>query len=215
MYRILSFIVSAAVTSVSASGAQQAAVDSLAVTNDSVAVTDQQQSIVAPVLNSDSLVAYQATDSLRLTLLDDKKKTIPSLYDLPYSVTTSHPNWKNLWVNTGVLFGAGFATLGVLELLPESATAWNKAEIHKKPIFERWWSNVKRGPWWDEDNAVFNYVLHPYGGAAYYMSARTQGFNMWQSFAYAAVISTVFWEYGIEAFMEVPSVQDLFITSLL
>lgn len=137
-----------------------------------------------------------------------------TIYDLPYSVTTSCPNWKNLWVNTGVLFGAGFVTLGVLELLPESATAWNKAEIHKKPFFDRWWSNVKKGPVWDHDNVVFNYILHPYGGAAYYMSARSQGCNMFQSFLYGLAISTVFWEYGIEAFMEVPSIQDLFITPI-
>lgn len=32
------------------------------------------------------------------------------------------------------------------------------------------------------------------------------------SFLYGTAISTVFWKYGIEAFMEVPSIQDLIIT---
>ncbi len=218
MYRILSTILSTAVaTSTPASAALIAVNDSSTVMSDSIIATVPQQSIAASELSNDSIASSLAVDSLRLTLIDDTKdikKEIPSIYDLPYSVSTSCPHWKNLWVNTGVLFGAGFATLGVLELLPESATAWNKAEIHKKPIFERWWTNVKKGPVWDHDNAVFNYILHPYGGAAYYMSARSQGFNMFQSFAYAAAVSTIFWEYGIEAFMEVPSVQDLFITPI-
>lgn len=216
MYRILSTIVSAAIVAMPAAKAQEAAADSSSVMSDSIIVTEPQQIPLTAELTSDSLVAPMANDSLRLTLTGDWKDTkrVPTLYDFPYSVSRSCPNWKNLWVNTGVLFGAGFVTLGVLELLPESATAWNKAEIHKKPIFDRWWTNVKKGPVWDHDNAVFNYILHPYGGAAYYMSARSQGFNMLQSFAYAAAVSTIFWEYGVEAFMEVPSVQDLFITPI-
>ena len=73
----------------------------------------------------------------------------------------------------------------------------------------------KKGAAWDHDNWVFNCVLHPYGGAAYYMSARSQGFNSWQSALYSFGISTLFWEYGIEAFMEYPSIQDLIITPII
>ena len=74
--------------------------------------------------------------------------------------------------------------------------------------------HVKKGPVWDKDNMIFNYVLHPYGGAAYYMSARGQGYNTFHSALYSAAISTFFWEYGIEAFMEIPSIQDLIITPI-
>lgn len=143
-------------------------------------------------------------DSLRLTL-----------YDYPYSRTLSLPDWRGLGYNTAALYGAGFVTLGVLELLPEDATAWNKAQLHRTPLFERWWNHVSGGPRWDHDNAVFDYVLHPYGGAAYFMSARSRGFNMWQSALYSAAVSTLFWEYGIEAFMEYPSIQDLVITPVV
>lgn len=137
---------------------------------------------------------------------------VQTLYDRPYSMTANYPNYKRLALNTGVLFGAGVLTLGVLQLLPDDATAWNKKEIRQVPFFRRWVNNVKKGPVWDKDNFVFNYILHPYGGAAYYMSARSQGFNVLYSFLYSAAVSTFFWEYGVEAFMEIPSIQDLVLT---
>ncbi len=138
-----------------------------------------------------------------------------NIYDMPYSINASYPNYKRLALNTGVLYGAGILTLGVLYVLPEGSTAWNKKEMKDTPPFKRWWRNVKQGPVVDKDNFIFNYILHPYGGAAYYMGARSQGFNLYQSFLYSTTISTIFWEYGIEAFMEVPSIQDLIITPLV
>ncbi len=139
----------------------------------------------------------------------------PTIYDLPYSLSENMPNVKKLVINTATLYAAGVLTLGVLELLPEDATAWNKKEIRDTPLFERWWNHVREGPVWDKDNWVFNYVLHPYGGAAYYMSARTQGCSAINSFLYGFAVSTIFWEYGIEAFNEIPSYQDMFITPIV
>lgn len=145
--------------------------------------------------------------------LSTKSPDADLMYSLPYSSKlTVKPNYKRLWLHTGVLFAAGVSTLGILELLPEDATAWNKEELRQTPFFKRWWKHVSNGPVWDHDNWIFNYVLHPYAGAAYYMSARSLGFSQIQSFAYCFCISTFFWEYGIEAFMEKPSIQDLIIT---
>ena len=138
-----------------------------------------------------------------------------TLYDLPYSRSLSIPDWRRLWINTGVLVGAGVATMAILESLPADATAWNKIENGKVSMFKRWVRNVKAGPVWDGDNPVFNYTLHPYAGAAYYMGARSCGFNCWGSFIYSFCISTFFWEYGFEAFNEIPSVQDLVITPVV
>lgn len=138
----------------------------------------------------------------------------PSIYELPYSLWTHRPNYKKVVYNSIALYAAGVAMLGVLELLPEDATAWNKEEIRSTPFLKRWWNHVKAGPVWDHDKWYFNYVLHPYGGATYYMSARSQGFNAPYSMLYAFGVSTLFWEYGIEAFNEIPSIQDLIITPL-
>lgn len=141
------------------------------------------------------------------------RHTPVSLYEMPYSWTASLPDWRRLWVNTGVYAAAMGGTLAVLESLPEDATSWNRAEIRNVPMFKRWRNHVLReGLNWDTDAWVFNYVLHPYAGAVYFMSARTSGFNFWQSMLYSSIISNVFWEFGIEAFMERPSIQDCIIT---
>lgn len=158
-------------------------------------------------------------DTSAMPYISLMRRTTPgplSIYELPYSLTGSSKNWKQLWVNTGVLAGAFVGTLFVLECLPEDATSWNRAELQKVPLFQRWKDHViTEGPEWDHDKFMFNYVLHPYAGAAYFMSARSCGFNFYQSMLYSALISTVGWEFGIEAFMERPSYQDLFITPIV
>ena len=139
-----------------------------------------------------------------------------SIYAQPYSLTTNEPDWHRMWINTAVLSGAFVTTLFVLECLPEDATAWNREEIQSVAPFKRWYRNIfKKGPEWDHDKFIFNYVLHPYAGAAYFMGARSCGFNYWRSLLYSFCISTVGWEFGIEAFMERPSYQDLVITPVV
>ena len=46
------------------------------------------------------------------------------------------------------------------------------------------------------------------------MSARSCGFNVLGSLVYSTIVSALLWEYGIECFNEIPSVQDLVITPL-
>jgi len=139
-----------------------------------------------------------------------------SPYGLPYSMTGNSYDWKRLWANTGVLSAAFVGTLLVLECLPEDATSWNRAELQDVPLFERWYDHViKKGPEWDHDKFYFNYILHPYAGAVYFMSARTCGFNFWRSMLYCSAVSNVGWEFGVEALMERPSVQDLLITPIV
>jgi hypothetical protein len=163
----------------------------------------------------DADVDYIGTDSQ--TISDVKSgKEIQSIYALPYSVTNNVPNWHRMWINTAVLSGAFVGSLFVLECLPEDATSWNRKEIRSVPMFKRWFKNIfKRGPEWDHDKFYFNFILHPYAGAAYYMSARSCGFNAWRSLLYCSCISTIGWEFGVEAFMERPSYQDLFVTPLV
>ncbi len=145
-----------------------------------------------------------------------RKMPVPSIYSLPYSMTLNVPDWKKLWVNTGVFAGAFVGTLLVLECLPEDATTWNRAAIQEVPPFKRWYRNIfVRNPEIDHDKFVFNYVLHPYAGAVYFMAARSAGFNFWRSFLYCSLVSNVGWEFGIEAFMERPSYQDLVITPVV
>ncbi len=152
------------------------------------------------------------TDSIPgLTLFNGQ----PNIYDMPYSISGNYPNYRRLAGNTAVLVAGGAAALIILECLPENSTQWDRKDIKDVPFFQRYYNNVIRGPHWDGDTWFFNYVLHPYAGAAYFMSARSQGFNMWYSALYSFCISTFFWEYGVEAFMERPSIQDLIVTPVV
>lgn len=155
--------------------------------------------------------AFLASPRLRMS-----KGIPPSIYSLPYSFTRNVPDWHRLWINTAVFSGAFVGTLLVLECLPEDATSWNRSEILKDPPLKRWFDNdFRKGPEFDGDKFIFNYVLHPYAGAVYFMAARSCGFNFWRSFLYCSIISNVGWEFGIEACMERPSYQDLFITPVV
>ncbi len=163
----------------------------------------------APKLGVDA--PYSSRDTI--AIIEGRPR---SIYSQPLSWTGSDPWWHGMWINTSVVTGAYIATLFVLECLPEDATAWNRADITGVPFYKRWFRNIfKKGPEWDHDKFMFNWVLHPYAGAAYFMCARTCGFNFWQSMLYSALISTVGWEFGIEACMERPSYQDLFVTPLV
>ena len=136
--------------------------------------------------NTVTAAAHTEKDTL---LIDDRTETcdtVPdslalaakpraNIYDLPYSTRTSCPDWKRLWLNTGVLFAGGVATLGVLQLLPENATAWNKERITSIPFWKRWSYHVSRGPVWDGDNFRLVPVLH--GHIHRFLGVRDRGFH--------------------------------------
>ena len=114
-----------------------------------------------------------------------------------------------LWYQTKVTFGLALGVLGVIALLPEHISKWDKANIRP---FRQWWHNVKSGPVWDNDKWYINYIGHPYFGGVYYVAARSSGYNPWNSFIYSFLMSTFVYEYGVEAMCEVPSIQDVIVT---
>lgn len=124
-------------------------------------------------------------------------------------------DYTRLGYDTAMFLGATVIAFGVLYAMPESVTNWDKEAMKENGIAYKWKQNVKAGPVWDEDDWVLNWITHPYSGGVYYMTARSSGFNMLESFLYSAFMSTCFWEYGIEAFAEIPSKQDLIITPVI
>ena len=183
---------------------------------DSVPASEPEAAtLIQPADTSAIRAALEAPADFSPAAAPQKPKSCRNLYEMPYSATLSCPDWGRLMVNTGVLVGGGITTLVILEHLPEDATAWSRAEQKHHSMWERYRKHFKEGPVWDGDKFVFNFILHPYGGAAYYMGARSCGFNVWGSFLYSFCISTFFWEYGVECFMEIPSVQDLVVTPVI
>lgn len=127
--------------------------------------------------------------------------------------TSDNANGARLRSQTQLLLGVGVVAVGVLYAMPESVTNWDRDQ-QVQDLPNRWWKNVSRRPVWDKDDWFINYVGHTYCGGVYYQMARKSGYNQWDSFLYTTVMSTFFWEYGIEAFAERPSVQDLIVTPL-
>jgi len=136
-------------------------------------------------------------------------------YDSPYQVSiftnSNGEDSDRLWSQTNSIFAYGFGVIGLIALLPEDISNWDK----EQGIFNKWSDNVKSGPVWDRDTGMLNLVGHPYFGGVYYQVARKSGYRQWDAFMYATIMSTFYWEYGIEAFAEVPSIQDLVITPVL
>ena len=121
---------------------------------------------------------------------------------------------KKLFTDTVYLQVFMFGTVGFLYMLPSSVTKWEDTD-EEKSLSEKWKEHVKAGPVIDEDEWYINYIGHPVSGAWYYMVARDDGYGVWESFAYSVMLSSFFWEYGYEAFAEIPSTQDLIATPVI
>lgn len=148
-----------------------------------------------------------------LTAINDS--VAPIVQNVPAAYPPPYRDYRRLGYDTALFTGAAVVGFGVLWVMPESVTNWDKEEMRDKGIFWKWKENVKAGPVWDKDDWVLNWITHPYCGGIYYMTARSSGFTALESFGYSAIMSTFFWEYGIEAFAEVPSIQDLIITPVV
>ncbi|MBR2141304.1 MAG: DUF3943 domain-containing protein [Rickettsiales bacterium] len=136
-----------------------------------------------------------------------------SVYNKEYSIKTEEINKKLLKTDMYVMLGGSVLGAGILYLLPESVTHWDKDD--SSSIFKKWGRNVRKGPVQDDDDWFLNWVTHPYWGSVYYVAGRSAGLGILPSFGLSVFMSTFFWEYGVEAFAEIPSKQDLIITPVV
>jgi hypothetical protein len=119
------------------------------------------------------------------------------------------PDWKGLGRDTGYFLTYQALVVGLLYLAPESVSGWSK-EQKDEFTFDEWRDNASN-PHRDEDEFYVNYLLHPYWGGTYYIRGRERGLDRAQSFWFSALLSTLY-EFGLEAFFEQPSYQDLWVT---
>ena len=107
------------------------------------------------------------------------------------------------------LMGYQMIATGIIYYLPEEFSGWSEEE--KSALgFQQWKENIQN-PVWDSDHWAINYVLHPYWGAGYYIRGRERGFSKADSFWISMLFSTIY-EFGFEAILEEPSIQDLIVT---
>ena len=121
------------------------------------------------------------------------------------------PVYQKLLYGSLESLGIQAASTGILLLSPTDFSGW-----HGKPL-NSWGANLKRAysspPVWDQDHWVINYLGHPYMGAWYYNSVRSQGCSLLTS-AGMCIGQTLMWEYFLEAGFEQPSINDLIVTPL-
>ena len=124
---------------------------------------------------------------------------------------------RDLGYSLGLM--AGFIYL--LTFLPPDVTQWDPSLYDN--VSENYRNNVRSKPVIDEDAFAVNFIGHPLAGYMYckmnYNNMRDAGIkNKWSalavSFGVSSIMSTFFWEYGFEAFLERPSLIDLIVTPL-
>jgi hypothetical protein len=127
------------------------------------------------------------------------------------------PEERDIVRDTRNLALAMVGVMGLLWVMPESISGWNRDEIRNTEghIFHQYKKNIRGRPVVDRDKWYINYIGHPVSGAAYYTIARHNGLTEMESFGYSVLMSTFFWEYGFEAFAERPSIQDLIVTPVI
>jgi len=114
-----------------------------------------------------------------------------------------------------ILQTMGMTVMGVIYSLPSETSNWDKETFKSHPLWWNWHYNVTRGPVFDNDSFLINYIEHPYVGSAYYVWGRGAGLSRKESAALSILLSMVYWEYGWEALIEPPSWQDLIVTPLV
>ncbi|MEO8210581.1 MAG: DUF3943 domain-containing protein [bacterium] len=109
-----------------------------------------------------------------------------------------------------------FGLAAAEELLFNIAIPWTLARFGRtwdSTSGERWpfigfqsiWSNLQNGWNYDGDNFTTNMFAHPFGGNLFFNSGRTNGYNFWESSAFALAGSYIW-----ETFMETnqPAIND-------
>jgi hypothetical protein len=72
-------------------------------------------------------------------------------------------------------------------------------------------TNLREGFEWDDNQFINNQFAHPYHGNLYYNTARSSGFNYWESAPFA-IAGSLMWEYIGEVYR--PALNDWINTSL-
>ena len=162
-------------------------------------------------LNNDTSF-YDFNDSLdndfHISLNPDKDK-LPQKLD---------PRYEKLVTELAYMQVLAIGTIGVIAVLPESVSHWtaeDKAFVNVQELLGKHADNVAKGPVWDNDSWAVNYIGHSVAGSYFYVWGRQSGLSWQESAMLTTLMSTFFWEYGWEAFAEVPSTQDLIVTPLL
>jgi len=127
------------------------------------------------------------------------------------SLDVAYETWESkrqFWIAAG--------ELAIVQFIPWALAKWGRTWDNPDDNWanvnsETWWRNISYGWEYDGDAFETNYFAHPYHGNLYYNVGRTNGYNFWESSAWAAT-GSMLWEYFGETFR--PAFNDWINTTL-
>ena len=138
--------------------------------------------------------------------IDQKKLTTPDKYYFNRdSLDYEYVPWESrgkFWISA--------TELAIVEFIPFALAKWGRKWENPEDNWanvspKTWWTNISQGWEYDGDAFLTNYFAHPYHGNLYYNVGRTNGYDFWESSAWAAS-GSLLWEYFGETFR--PSIND-------
>lgn len=108
-------------------------------------------------------------------------------------------------------FGTAVAEMAIVEFIPWALSKWVTKPGWANVGWQSWWSNIQKGWEYDGDNFLTNNFAHPYHGNLYFNTARTNGYDFWESMPFAFT-GSLLWEYFGEYYR--PSFNDWINTSV-
>lgn len=128
------------------------------------------------------------------------------------------PNYEKIVTDLAYLQVFALGSIGLIALLPEDISHWSKEDkalVDTQALLKKHANHIAKGSIIDNDTLAINYIGHPLVGSYFYIWGRQASLSWQESFILTSLMSTFYWEYGWEAFAEVPSRQDLIITPIL
>ncbi len=137
--------------------------------------------------------------------LNEKYFTLTDSIDIDYETWESK---RQFWIAAG--------ELAMVQFIPFAMAKWGRTWDNPEDNWanvssETWWRNISQGWEYDGDAFLTNYFAHPYHGNLYFNVGRTNGYNFWESSAWAAT-GSMLWEYFGETFR--PAINDWVNTTL-
>ena len=177
-----------------------------------------------PEINSDQAGLYGS--DFYTSFSDGNFKQTDNFYSLAFK--DNQRKWGKVNLPASVLnddfepweskkhFWFGAMEIAILEFIPWALARWvrkweNPEDNWAKVSSKTWWQNISKGWEYDGDAFQTNNFAHPYHGALFYNAGRTNGYDFWESTAWALTGSAL-WEYFGETFR--PSINDWVYTGI-
>ncbi|MCB0726509.1 MAG: DUF3943 domain-containing protein [Ignavibacteriae bacterium] len=153
-------------------------------------------------------------DNNLLTLSPKSKYSLKNVISNPLPTPEKYVPWESTKHFGWAVFDELFFNIAFPWALARFGRDWDSPGQGERWPFIGWqsiWSNLNNGWNYDGDNFQTNYFAHPFGGSLFFNSGRSNGYNFWESGAFALAGSFI-WEHFMET--NQPAINDWVNTGL-